>query len=209
MNLIDKLSLLKGELMGIDKLPKNYKQFIDSVYADGSVDLTIEQFNFLKKLYLKEGYTIGMHNTSFGDINSYFKNGISNNSFYGSNSNSLSNTVMYEPVFVPYMTYHQRNYMTLVLTLPNEVVFGKRGIFEKINNYFWGIPPQYIAGVLINGIVIENKLSYNPFYCNKNAKIIDDVIPFKVRTTKEKEAEVRYCEKLIFNNINKNKKIGR
>lgn len=51
---------------------EKYKAFVKEMLSGNNVELTEEQFNYLKELYLKEGYIIGLHNTYSPDINSFF-----------------------------------------------------------------------------------------------------------------------------------------
>ena len=217
MNLKNKLQRLKNELLSKEKakkeklsldrqLSKQYQQFINSFFENNSIQLTKEQFSFLKELYLKDGYIIGLHNTHYPNVNSFFENGLYNNNYFGTKSESLTNTVMVSTLFGALIPYHHRNYITLILLLPEKIIKGEEGIFEDFEHGYWGIPPEYIVGAFTDGKIIQNTKNYNPNYHNKKAKIIDDPLSENLRTRKEKEIEVDFCEKLFLNFLEKSQK---
>lgn len=209
MSLKDKLILLKKELIGNSKLSSNHKMIIKDFFDGGSVQLTKEQFDYLKSLYLTDGYVVGLHNTSAFNVGHIFEVGLHNYNYIGKESPSLSNTVMYTSLFCPLLSYHSLNYVTVILMIPEKVLEGKRNLFEGLKDGYWGIPPQYIIGALVNGKVIVNKKNYNPNYFNKNAFCIDDYGSFNARTKEQKDVEVSYCEKLFNEQLGKERGFSR
>lgn len=94
MNLKDKLIELRNKLIKKDEIKEmdslkesigeeekiDLKEFIKDFVNQS--DLTEEQFEFLKDLYLQDKKIIGLHNTHYDDVNSFFKKGLTNNTGY-------------------------------------------------------------------------------------------------------------------------------
>ena len=71
MNLKEYLIQLKRKIT--EKSPSdNYITFLKEAMND--TELTNEQFEFFKHLYLEDERTIGLHNTNNHNINSFFSN---------------------------------------------------------------------------------------------------------------------------------------
>ena len=197
MKLKEYLIQLKKQLTEETKLPDEYIDFLKDVI--NSTELTTEQFEFLKNLYLKDNQTIGLHNTNYNKIDSFFENGLYNNQdFYYKKSESLTNTINPETHFGAAIAYHHPNYVTIILSLPNEVITGNRGILEPLKDGKWGFPPEYIVGAFYDGKIFLNK-NYNEHYKNKNATPIDDPITDVFKTKEQKLREVQLCEKIFYN----------
>mgnify|MGYP004623954575 FL=1 len=196
MNLKENLIKLKEMLKKTtqeDKYVELLKETIDST------ELTNEQFEFLKNLYLKNNQTIGLHNTYLRDINSFFSKGLYNyKDFNYEQSQSLTNTIAPTLTFRGALLYHHPNYVTIILSLPDEVITGNRGILEPLKDGKWGFPPEYIVGAFYDGKIFLNK-NYNEHYENKNATPIDDPITDSFKTREQKIEEVKLCEKLFYN----------
>lgn len=209
MNLKDKLNIFKKELVGNNKLTTDHKRIIKDFFESGSIRLTKEQYDFLKRIYLIDGYVVGMHKTSAFNVKHIFEVGLYNYNYIEKKSNSLSNTVMSTSLLFPLLSYHQPSYATVILMFPNEILEGKRGLFEKLNDGRWGIPSQYIVGALMDGKVVQNKNHYNPYYCNPRASFVDDISSLTIRTKPQKLAEIDYCDKFFNEQLEKGRGFGR
>ena len=161
--------------MAKDKSLKNlYK---DMLY---SVDMTQEQLNFLLENYLDEDTIIGIHNTSF-DYNSFFRDGLYNQTSMGGNSVELANTIMYTDLLCGLAVYpngdgNKRGNSAIILKIPKKVFTKEQGIFETLPNKRYGIPSQFIVGAFQGGKVFTNE-KYDKEYKNEEAiKCIDEVI---------------------------------
>lgn len=196
MNLKEYLIQLKRKIT--EKSPSdNYITFLKEAMND--TELTNEQFEFFKHLYLEDERTIGLHNTNNHNINSFFSNGLYNNSdFYYQKSKSLTNTVAPITTFVSALLYHHPNYVTIILSLPNEAIKGNQGILETQKDGSQGFPPEYIIGAFYDGKIFLNK-NYNEHYKNKDATPIDDPMTNNFKTKEQKLQEVQLCEKIFYN----------
>jgi len=182
--------------MSLKQKLKQYVEVIKSI-NNGDIELSNEQFEFLKELYKKEGYVVGLHNTKINNSNSFFQNGLYNNKDYHYNRTcDITNTVYYTPSFYGLMLYHHPQYTTIILAIPEDVITGKKGIFEELQNDNWGIPPQYIIGAFQDGKVIKNE-NYDPNYENKNAALLEE--PEKIyKTQAQKIEESNICGKAFY-----------
>lgn len=197
MKLKEYLIQLKKQLKKETKLPDEYIDFLKEVI--NSTELTTEQFEFLKNLYLKDNQTIGLHNTNYNKIENFFEIGLYNNcDFNFKESQSLTNTIAPETLFGPAIAYHHPSYVTIILSLPNEVITGNTGILEPLKDGKWGFPPEYIVGAFYDGKIFLNK-NYNEHYKNKDATPIDDPITDVFKTKEQKLREVQLCEKIFYN----------
>ena len=205
MKLKKYLITLKKEITKKSPISNDYIKWLKEVIDN--TELTTEQFEFLKNLYLKDNQTIGLHNTHYNKISNFFENGLYNNQdFCYKKSKSLTNTINPESHFGAAIAYHHPSYVTIILSLPNEVITGKKGILETLKNNTWGFPPEYIVGAFYDGKIFLNK-NYNEHYENKNATPIDDPITNSFKTREQKIEEVKLCEKLFYNQQkNKRKK---
>ena len=62
----------------------------------------------------------------------------------------IFNTINPETLFGAAIAYHHPNYVTIILSLPNEVITGNTGILEPPKDGKWGFPPEYIVGAFYN-----------------------------------------------------------
>lgn len=175
---------------------KQYKNVVSGIH-NGNIELTDEQFEFLKSMFLKKGFILGYHNTKLMDVNSFFENGLYNNVDYKyAKTCSLTNTVAYSQLFLTSLYYHHPRYTTIYLLIPEEVIAGKIGIFEELKDENFGIPPQYIVGAFQNGrIYINNRYDEN-YYNSKSLKI--EEFETVTRTEQEKKEEVFVCSQAFY-----------
>lgn len=126
-----------------------------------SIAISKEQQNFIKENYLDEDYIIGIHNTYIG-YELFFKNGIFNSTSMEKPTLDLSNTVMYSDLILPLMQYangdgNNRGKTAIILKIPKSVFEGKTGIFKKLEDNQYCIPPEFIIGALQDGKIIRNE----------------------------------------------------
>lgn len=212
MNLKDKLIELRNKLIKKDEIKEmdslkesigeeekiDLKEFIKDFVNQS--DLTEEQFEFLKDLYLQDKKIIGLHNTHYDDVNSFFKKGLTNNTGYlGEKSTSLTNTVYPSTQFFPLLTYHHPRYTTIILLLNEDIIQGKEGIFKDLDNEYYGIPKEYIVGAFQNGKVYKNP-NFRKNYKDSSALKTTDKGNYIIRTKEEKEEEVKFCSDIFYMN---------
>lgn len=198
MNSKEKLIDIKCRLLY--GLSKNHKEFIDE--NTPLCKLTEEQFNFLRELYLKDGYIIGVHNTSQIYIESFFNTGLFNVTGYNFGKTfSLSNTVTPYGLFAMLIANFKPEQTSIIFMLPIDIINGSKGIFKDLNDGNWGIPPQYIVGAFRDGKIFKNN-NYDPNYYDKNSYPIDDIPTIPFRTRQEKVKEVNYCTSLFYEKLN-------
>lgn len=198
--------------MKLENKLKVYRDVINGL-SNGDIRLSKEQLEYLKKLGLKKGYVIGMHNTIVNNPGSFFDIGLYNNRDYlFSESCDLRNTVAYSSLFISDLFYCADDFNTIIVMIPEDVIEGKKGIFEKLKNGLWGIPSEYIVASFYKGKIHENS-NYNEKYYNPNAKPIED--PKKIeRSFEDRKEEILICSKAfddyqklknnsLFKNINK------
>ncbi|MCI6266297.1 MAG: hypothetical protein MR598_05570 [Erysipelotrichaceae bacterium] len=175
---------------------KEYKDVIRGI-NDGNIELTDEQFEFLKSMFLKEGFILGYHNTNVVDVNSFFEKGLYNNRDYRFEKTcDLTNTVAYSQMFLTSLYYHHPRYTTIFLLIPEDIIAGKIGIFEDLKDGKFGIPPKYIVGAFQNGRIYINN-SYDEFYYNQGSLKIEEPEIIS-RTMKDKEEEVFVCSQAYY-----------
>ena len=154
-----------------------YKKIYKTVVTDvnnGNIELTDEQFEFLKRLFLKKGFVLGYHNTIVTNINSFFENGLDNNTDYDFKKTcDLTNTVAYSEVFLSALYYHHPGDTTIFLLIPEDVITGQKGIFEDFEDNRFGIPPQYVVGAFQNGNIYIND-HYDESYYNRNSLKLEE-----------------------------------
>ena len=197
MKLKEYLITLKNELTKKSTISTDYINWLKEVIDN--TELTTKQFEFLKNLYLKDNQTIGLHNTHYNKISNFFEIGLYNNQhFWYKKSKSLTNTINPESHFGAAIAYHHPSYVTIILSLPNEVITGNTGILEPLKDGKWGFPPEYIVGAFYDGKIFLNK-NYNEHYKNKDATPIDDPITDVFKTKEQKLREVQLCEKIFYN----------
>lgn len=212
MNLKDKLIELRNKLIKKDEIKEtdSQEEIIDEEekidpkeFIKGFViqsDLTEEQFEFLKDLYLQDKKIVGLHNTHYDDVNSFFKNGLTNNTGYlGEKSTSLTNTVYPSTQFFPLLTYHHPRYTTIILLLNEDIIEGKEGIFKDLDNEYYGIPKEYIVGAFQNGKIYKNP-NFRENYKDQSALKTTDKGSYLIRTKEEKEDEVKFCSDIFYMN---------
>lgn len=180
------------------KLKYKLKAFSDVLTGvnNGNIKLTDEQFEYLKKISLEKGIIVGMHNTD-EDLNSFFNTGLYNNRDYlFKETCDLTNTVAYSSVFLARLGYHSPRFTTILIMIPEEVIEGKKGFFERLNDGGWGIPPEYIIGAFKSGEIISNP-NYKKDYFNPNAKLVEDSedIPLSYE---ERKQEIEICSKAFY-----------
>ena len=181
------------------KLKYKLKAFKDVItwVNNGNIKLTEEQFEFLKKISLEKGFIVGMHNTGFENLDSFFEIGLYNNRDYlFKETNDLTNTVAYSFGFTVGLGYHSPRFTTVLLMIPEEVIEGKKGIFERLNDGGWGIPPEYIVGAFKDMQVFQNP-NYNKGYFNQDAKCIDDPEEICISYDDRKE-QIEICSKAFY-----------
>lgn len=205
MDLKDKLNKFREELVGNNKLASGHKRIIKDFFASGSIRLTKGQYDFLKQMYLVDGCVVGLHKTNAVNVKRIFEVGLYNYNFVEKKSCSLSNTVMFPSLLFPLLSYHQPNFATVVLMFPKEILEGKRGLFEKLDDGRWGIPPQFVVGALMNETVVQNKNKFNLNYNNLASSYIDDVSSLLDRTRVQKISEINYCDKFFYEQLEKDR----
>lgn len=206
MNLKDKLIELRNKLIKKDEIKEidllkekiDSKEFIKDFVNQS--DLTEEQFEFLKDLYLQDKKIVGLHNTHYDDVNSFFKKGLTNNTGYlAKKSTSLTNTVYPSTQFFPLLTYHHPRYTTIILLLNEDIIQGKEGLFKDLDNEYYGIPKEYIVGAFQNGKVYKNP-NFRKNYKDSSALKTTDKGSYVIRTKEEKEDEVKFCSDIFYMN---------
>ena len=160
-----------------------------------STELTEQQFEFLRTLYLTDGKVVGLHNTFNGNIQTYFDIGLYNYDRLGREDLSLSNTVMTSSLFSSLIPYHVKN-TTIILVFDENIIKGELGLYEGLKNGRFGIPPKYIVGAFQNEKIITNP-NYDYNYNNQYAIEIDDS-KSKFLDKKTKEENVRICSTLFY-----------
>ena len=150
--------------------------------SKNSVDINNEQQKFIKENYIDENYIIGIHNSE-RDYESFFEKGIYNNTSLVKPTLDLSNTVMYNDLLLPLMQYangdgQKRGKTAIILKIPKDVFKGEAGIFAKLENGQYCIPPEFIVGALQDGKVIEND-RYSQEHNNEQLLKCNNKIPFQ------------------------------
>lgn len=187
--------------MNIFKKKNAYENVINEIFDSGSVSLTNQQYYFLKRIYLKDGFKIGLHNT-YISANTIFENGLYNQNSMGKDSNDLTNTVFLTSHFINLLPYHDKNNTTILLLIPEDVINEKQGLFEYLKNGIWGIPTEFIIGAFEGeNLVLNDK--YNPLYNNLESTKIEKLPYTKTLSKEEKSFETDYCEMLFLRQLNK------
>lgn len=205
MNIKDKLLKYRHKEQPV---PERYMNFIKETIDN--TNLTEEQYNFIKDLYLQDGKVLGLHNTYNKKVDLYFTNGLYNCDRLGNKNTSITNTVMISTLFTGLLCYFNPD-TTIILSFPEDILKAEKGVFEPLNNNIFGIPSSYIVGAFIGTKLIKNP-NYNPSYENESAIKIDDPIS-NFHSQKEKIREVNLCSSLFYlkkdteiNNISINKR---
>ena len=169
----------------MDTIENGLKEYNKLLFGENniknSISATQEQVKFLMDIYKDEDSIIGIHNT-IADYKSIFEHGLYNYTSSDNKTADLSNTVMYSDCFSELVAYSNGNNelkedTSILLKIPKEVFLHERGIFEKLQNDSYGIPPQYICAAFNKGRIIENP-AYDKSYYSVDAEKCNDTITF-------------------------------